>query len=1049
MTMIQALQRLSSEISGTIFDSTNAVIPGAAVTVLNTDINMTRSVRTDGEGHYSVGGLIPGLYTIRAEAAGFGVVIQRRAVVVNDAIRLNITLPVATVTDEVEVRSFPADVDGVALSGVVNEENLHTLPLNGRDLFQLVNLQTGVVPITNGGPNPWAEGATGKAAVQGSRPTMNNLTLDGGDINDPGYNNPAGGPSGSQLGVEAVREFRVLLNSYGAEFGRNGGANVQFVSKSGSNDFHGTLYEFHRNSAVDARNFFDASDNPPLIRHQYGGSLGGPLARNKTFFWGNFEGLAENKSVRSTITVPDLGARAGRLPSASDPSSTADIGVDARVQPLLVLYPEPNGETLGNGTALFRTSRAQETDERYGLLRIDHVMSAGGNLFGRYVIDDGQAAVPFQSTLVPGFDGRRETRNQSFMLGWLDFPKPDLINELKFHFSRIRLAAVPDNQHSVSVSLLPDRPLGGINITGLPLLGNNIVFPVVSASNTFELIDNLTHERGAQKLQIGVDLKRLHLNGPFDVAANGQYRFSDLSAFGIPTFSNNAPLEFFLRAIPLLYIGVSPEAADSNRGYRQSYTGLYAQNAWRIRDRVSLQFGIRWEYWTNPTEVNGRAANIRSVATDVTPTVGPIWERVPLDLFSPRVGVAWSLGSGPAAVVRAGAGVFRDQLWGNIYSNTRFYAPFYKPVLTLFPNFLTPPTVSSLGGLPTPPAGSFGVTYQPDFPYYLKYSLSVRKPVGAQLFMDVAFAGARGIHLPRAGETNLTPRGPVNPNFGSLPFIVTDANSFYNSLQLALTKTMRRNLSLQASYTLSKSIDDQSGIFPSDWVSESGVSQNFFDRTGDRARSSFDRRHVFVANFVYDLPNPQLSNAASAVLRNWQLSGIWTQMSGLPFTANLGTFNNSLTNASNPADRPDLKSGVDPCNTADQRPERWFDASIFRLPLPGQYGNAGRNIMCGPDFASLDVSLTKSFALGDKASLRFRVEMFNAFNRTNLSPPVNTQGAAGFGGNGDAVFVGRRVVGCDPLADASGCGIPATDAGRIFSTAGNSRQFQFALRIIF
>jgi hypothetical protein len=244
-------------------------------------------------------------------------------------------------------------------------------------------------------------------------------------------------------------------------------------------------------------------------------------------------------------------------------------------------------------------------------------------------------------------------------------------------------------------------------------------------------------------------------------------------------------------------------------------------------------------------------------------------------------------------------------------------------------------------------------------------------------------------------------------------------------------------------------VDDQSGVFPSDWVSESGVSQDFFNRTGDRGRSSFDRRHVFISGFQYDLPSWKTSRVASVLFSNWKLSGIWTWMSGLPFTANLGTFNNSLTNANNPADRPDVRQGIDPCKFVLGKPEKWFDSSIFELPAAGHYGNAGRNILCGPDFANADLGLTKTFQLRTGVKLAFRTEVFNAFNRTNFSVPVNTQGAAGFGGNGDAVFVGRQGGSCQLASDPYGCGIPAPDAGRIFSTANNSRQIQFALRLEF
>jgi len=1049
---VNAGQELKTSVSVTILDSSGAVIPNAVVTVTDTAKAVSLSSPANQSGRYQVPGLYPGEHSIHVEATGFQAAERQFSIDAGESISFDITLEVAGTVIHVDVpASTPLlNTEDASVSGVVEPEALHALALNGRDLFQLTALQPGVTLINNGGPNPFGDGGTGKAAFGGARPPMNNSTMDGGDINDPGFNNPAGGPSGAQLGVDAIQEFRVFPANYGVENGRNGGAAIQFTSKSGTSRYHGSGYGFHRNGALDARNFFDIGDNPPLIRHQFGGSLGGPIHLGKTFFFANFEGLRENRSVRTSISVPDSNAHLGLLPSAADPTQLFPFGVDSRVRPFLDLYPLPNGPSLGGGLALFNASRTERTHENFVLARVDHILRGGSNMYARYMIDDGHANVPFQSTLVPGFDGRRETRNQQFMLSWLDVHGSGFVNEVKFDFSRVWLSAVPDSSHPISISLLPNRPLGSINIAGLPLLGNNIIFPVESASNTFQFVDNASYIHGTHLFKYGADIKQLDLNGRFDIAANGQYRFVDLSPYGVPSFSNNAPLEFFLRASPALYIGVDPAAGDSNRGYRQHYVGLYVQDNWKIRRNFSIDLGIRWEYSSNPSEVNGRISNIRSLEKDAAPTVGKIWESVPADLFSPRVGFAWSLGTKPSAVIHGGVGIYRDQIWGNLYSNTRFYAPFYRPVLTQGPNFLTPPDTGTLGGGPTPSPGSFGITYRPDFPYYVKYSLSVQKQLASGTVLEAGYFGARGIHLPRAGEANLTPNmGHVNPNFGSLPIIVTDANSVYHSFQLSVLKTMSRNFQVQTSYTLSKSVDDQSGVFPSDWVSESGVSQNFYNRTGDRARSSFDRRHVFTTNFVYNLPGLGPQNTVSALLSNWQASGIWTMMSGLPFTANLGTFNNSLTNAANPADRPDVKSGADPCKTITGRPDQWFDPTIFKLPAQGQYGNAGRNTLCGPYFANIDLSLSKTVHLKKEVYLQIRVEAFNALNRTNFSMPVNTQGAAGFGGNGEAIFTGRQLNGCQPTTDASGCGMFARDAGRIYSTAGNSRQFQVALRLTF
>src|SRR5262249_38787484 len=334
------------------------------------------------------------------------------------------------------------------------------------------------------------------------------------------------------------------------------------------------------------------------------------------------------------------------------------------------------------------------------------------------------------------------------------------------------------------------------------------------------------------------------------------------------------------------------------------------------------------------------------------------------------------------------------------------------------------------------------------WPYYIQYNLSLQHRLSEHTLVELAYAGSRGIHLVRTGEANLTPRGPRNPQLGSLPLIVTDSNSFYNSFQAGLWRRIAAGLTFRSSYTLSKSIDDQSGPFPSDFVSEPGIAQNFFNRTGDRGRSSFDRRHVFVSSGLYDMPF-RTDGWGLRFVRGWQVGGIVTFMSGPPFTATLGSFNNSGTRAQVIADRPNLKSGFDVCHASLGRPEAWFDPNMFSLPPPGEFGNAGRNILCGPGLKTADLTIVKRTPLKERTNLELRVEFFNAFNHPNFSVPVNTQGPTGGAGvHGDAVFLGRKPA-CNPAQDALGCGIAAPNAGRIFSTATPSRQIQLAARINF
>jgi outer membrane receptor protein involved in Fe transport len=1059
-------QGVSSTIQGTVKDPSGAVITGARVTATSLETGISRSSLTGADGTYHIDGLSEGAYELKVEHPGFkakkltNIVLLVNQEAVLDA-NLDIGSPseVFTITGETPL----VETTTAQMSNVVTATTLSQLPLNGRDLFQLTELQTGVMPSTNGGSSLWSEGNMTKASAQGTRPTMNNVTLDGGDINDPGYNVPPGGPAGAQLGVEAVREFRVVLNSYSAEYGRNGGANVQFVTKSGTNTLHGSVFEFLRNADLDAANFFDTLGKPAFERNQFGATLGGPIVKGHTFFFANYEGLRESKGITSNISVPDDNARLGLLPSANG-SSIVNVGVNPISALFVPLYPKANGSELTNadgvpsGLALFTGSEVQRVREDYAVLRIDQAIGNKDQMFGRYVFDDGVGIFPFQSTAIPGFPGKRPIRNQYLMLSWQRTITNLLLNEAKFNFNRTRYLAETDNSYPLSISLVPDRALGVILIGGLPALGNNLVYPLGTASNTFEGIDNVSWEHQRHSLKFGADVKRMQINGPFDFGTNGEYSFTGSSS----STTSNPTLEAFLQGIPAFYIGTDPTLSDSDRGFRQNYIGIYAQDDWRITSNLTLNLGLRWEYSSIPTEAHGRISNFHDVFTDTAPIVGPLWSSVPLDLWSPRFGFAWSPFGDAKTVVRGGFGIMRDQIWSNLYFDIRFYRPFFGALISESPNFLAPPTsIAALGGS-TSPVGVFGITYNPQFPYYEQWSLNVQHSLGRETVFQIAYVGSDGLHLPRAGEAN--PFEPVlghnlNPNFGSTPLIVTDATSQYNSMQASVQRRFTAGFSFQGSYTYSHSIDTASGPFPSDWVSEPGVSQNFFNLKADRGSSAFDRRNAFIGNLLYDLPfgpgqrwGRGERGTVGKLVGGWRSGLIAQLLSGVPFTPVLG-FNNSLTAGSFPADRPDIKAGVNPCTTVTGNFNQWFEPTIFTLPNTPDangniFGDAGRNSLCGPSLKEFDFSLIKHTAVTEGVNLEFRAEFFNIFNHPNFNVPDNTQGPNGTGGNGDAIFVGRAT-GCNPGTDSLGCGILAGNAGRIFSTVTSSRQIQFSLKLIF
>jgi hypothetical protein len=1040
---------------GTATDQQGALLPGVQITATNTETGASVRAVTDAGGFYRIAGLFPGEYDLRAERASFAVEVRSRIVlaVSQDAV-INFTLRVG-IEEKIYVSAQAPLVESTdsAVSGLVDPTQMRELPLNGRDIFQLVLLQPGVEPTPSAGPSPWQKGGLAKLAVNGQRPTANNFTIDGMDANDPAFNVSPGGASGVLLGVDALEEFRVFTDTYAAEYGRNAGSIIQTVTKSGTNRLHGSLFEFLRNSALDAKNYFDLADQaiPPFQRNQFGGSLGGPIARDRTFFFVSYEGFRERLGITAVATVPDMLAHEGLLPPAppGDPatctlqntSGCVNVGVNPAVMPFLVLAPPPNGPDLGGGVAVFTSSDKRATREDYGLVRIDHAFSGTHSLFGRYIMDDSDSQNPYLSTLVPGFPGESSSRDQFFTLQDQRVFHSDWLNLLAFGFNRTTyLAEVHDTHPGLTIALAPDRPVGVLAITGLTSLGNNFIYPFGSFSNTFQIQDNVAWQRGHHAIKFGGEYRRLEMNGPFDLFVNGEYSFQDLTTdFGIPYFpdSNNHALESFLQGSAFSYLGTNPQLSDSDRGFRQNWLSAYGQDDWRATARLTLNFGLRYEFYSNPTEAENKEVNIINVATDTAPTVGKFFADTPKDLFSPRFGLAWQVAPDQKTVVRLGAGIFRDQIWANLYGNARTLPPFFQAYLALLPPFLNPLN----GPIPAATTANATMTYYPKFPSTIQYNLNLEREVTRDSVFKLIYVGARGNHLVRMGEAN--PYNPVlgqypNPNFGSIIRIVTDAQSFYNSLQSSFEHRTSSGLTLAAHYTWAHSVDDASGAFPSDSVNEAGKSQNLFDRKGDRGRSSFDIRNNLTLNFIDELPfgpgkkfGHDAEGWTAKLIEGWSISGIGSFHSNVPFTPVLG-FDNAGTRSAVNSDRPNLVGnpyqGTCPNGASVGTVTCWFNPAAYALPFHA-FGNAGRNSLVGPDFADFDFAVLKNIPFGEERMVQFRAEIFNIANRPNFAVPTNTEGPNGTGGNGDEVF--------------------APNAGQIFSTVNPSRQIQFGLKIFF
>ena len=1037
-------------VSGTITDPSGAVVPGVNVTVVSQGTGLKRTALTDTAGEYRFAGLPTGNYSLRMEKRGFQSQV-REGVELNSAVdvTINSQLAIGDLSQQTTVSANAVGIDNTTSTsaGLLPEQGLAELPLDNRDLFSAVTLEPGVAPNPSSAPSLLSNGKAGQAAINGIRPNMTNVLIDGMDATDPVWGYSPAGASGFFLGLNELEEVRVLTQTFNAEYGGHGGAVIDMTTKAGGNQFHGSLWELYRDASLDAKNYFDlgASPIPQFVRNQFGAGLGGPLKRNRTFFFVNYEGLRQVQASTAISTVPDALAHQGLLPSAGNPSGCSNatpsgciaIPINPLIQPFLNLLPPSNGPGDGDGTGELITANKGTTREDHGMVRIDHNFSDTHSLFARYTVDDSSALVPYvgtpPGTFVPGFPAFHRARNQYGTVQDRTIFGPQWINEFRFGVNRTTASSSIDNTHpGLSTSLIPGQAFGMIDITGMSLIGNSPFFPLGDFSTVYQVQDQLSRTIGRHTLKFGVEFRRLQENGSLDFGVNGLYSFQDLTPFGLQAFSNNPALEFFLEGVPLSYVGVNPSNANSDRGYRESVASGFARDFVRVNSHLTVNVGLRYDFYSNPTEAFGRESAFPNPATDSAPTIGKLFAGTPLDLLSPQAGFAWNVCGDGKTVVRGGFGIYRDNLPAFLFGADRLLPPFFGLDEFVFPQFLNPQHAAV-----TQPLDVFAITYYPKFPYALQYNLNVEHELARGLILSAGYFGTRGNHLTREAEEN--PFEPAlghryNPNLAS-PLLtdLTDGQSSYNSFQVSVSKRYGHNLFWQASYTLAHSVDDASVDFSVESVNDPPVSQNTFDRKGSRGPSDFDVRNNFVGNAVYDLPGH------GRLLDGWQVSGVASVHSGLPFTPVLD-FDNADVQSLLTAERPNLVgnpyTGVCPNGDRVGSPSCWFNPGAFAVPPAGEFGNAGRNILRGPGVAQFDVSLHKDFAITDREKLTVGAEAYNLFNHPNFGVPSNTQSPLALGGNGDAVF-----------KDAAGNF--ADNAGQILTTVGTGRQIQLAGRFTF
>ncbi len=1016
-------------VSGTVTDVSGGGVGNATVTVTNTQTQVQRTVPTNDRGFYSVPNLLPGKYEVSTSAKGFKTLVRSGITLdVGEEVVVDLQLEVGQVTESVRVTADVPDVEqsSSTLDYTVNSTTVRELPLNGRDWTQLSLLQPGVnandqsnLVVNNQRAN---RGLGTQLAIGGNRPQQNNYRLDGISIND--YSN--GGPGsvlGVVLGVEAVQEFSVITSDAPANYGRTGGGVINAATRSGTDQFHGSAYEFLRNSDLDARNFFDPATIPAFRRNQFGADAGGPIIHNRTFIFGDYEGIRQTLGATQVDTVPSLAARNGQLTSGP-------VTVNPKVQPFLALYPSPNGAMSGD-IGVFTLPTATVTREDFFTTRVDNKFSDRDSLFGTYMFDDGKTTSPdaFNNVLLATL-----SRRQAVILEETHIVSPSFVLTTRGGFSRVvseaprSLSAINPAAADTSLGFIPGQPVGLINVTGLTNFpgGVGAVGEYDFHYNSFQLYEDAFLTKGTHAMSFGAALERIRDNQLGKSNPIGQYIFGSLAAFltDNPT-TFNAPLGDII----------------SPRDMRQTIAAGYFLDNWRIASNLTLNLGLRYEASTVPSEATGKLSNLPSL-TATSPHLGSPYFANPTKLnFEPRVGFAWDPFRTGKTSVHGAFGIFDNLPLPYLFElSSILSAPYFangtiaNPGVGTFPSgafaLLTPATFRYAYIQPNPPRS-----------YVMQWNFNIQRQVSSTTTVLVAYNGSRGVHLPyfindfngvlpaASPQGWLWPstRGRVlNPSVGQISGTLWDSDSEYEAFQAQLTRRLLHGLQGTVSYTLGKSIDSGTSSLASDTFTNS-AQRLWFDPSEGRGLSDFDIRHNLAVNFIWEVPGLASGPApARWLLNGWQFGGLLRASTGTPFTPQIGGDPLGMANSS-AFDRPDVVVGsgcsgslVNPGN-----PSHYIQTQCFVFPTPTtRLGDAGRNILTAPGLLDLDTSLFKNMQIREYLRAQFRAEFFNVLNHPNFAPP--TQNSSLFAANGSRV----------------------ASAGLITSTLTSSRQLQFALKLI-
>ena len=1047
-------QTVSGTILGQVQDQQGAAVGKAEITARSLDTGAIRKTTSEDNGAYQITSVPAGAYEVTATVTGFKTEVRSGInVTVGADVAVNFSMTVGAVSEKVEVTAEAPQVDASSstLGGFVNSTTIRELPLNGRDWLQLSLLQPGV--NINGAQNQTDSGRSQRGnglglSISGGRPTDNAFRIDGIIVNDFANSGP-GSTLRVNMGVDAIREFSVLTNNYSAEYGRGSGGIVNAITKSGTNDFHGSAYYFHRNSALDARNFFDTQDIPAFRRHQFGGAVGGPIKKDKTFFFSNYESLHEIKSLSVADDTLSPNAHNGILCANSACSSTTQVQINPKVQPFLAFFPLPTGPISGN-TGKFLFNPARLGHEEYVIGKVDHYFSAATTFSGSYTYDDTTVSTPDDYNLK---SSSAPARRQNGVLSLQHIFSPSLINNTRAGVTRvyggngIDVNPTLPQYNDPAFGFVPGRPFGQIVVGGVST--NNVPAGLGATGTNLwgytapQVYDDLSWTKGRHSIRTGFNFERIDYNLYGPNGPNGKWTFTSI--------------QNFLQGVPSLFQSDFP-GTDYYRSLRNSVIGGYIQDDFRVRSNLTLNLGVRYEMATVVDEVHNRLANLRSI-TDSQVTVGaPYYNNPTLKNFAPRFGFAWDPFKNGKTAVRGGFGMFDIVPLPYLFTQRiARSAPFLQSGQLSSPPPASFPSQAFQLLVPTTLAATH-IEFNPTRSYRMQWNLNIQRQLTRSLALTAGYVGSSAVRLPHAiEETDEVPPSLVhfstaldsfvfpvpasgtkpqriNPNFGNISVSEWSGQSNYHALQANLVQRPLKGLSYQIAYTWSKSIDNGSSTLSE--ANESGNTRGSawaFCQSCERGVSDYDVPHNFVVNAQYDLPVPAAVKAhalSNTLLGGWQMGGIYTRQSGGPFSLRLVSdqafTGNSLVTGTKGAQPPAYVNapGCNP-NAVTGDINHYVNTNCFAFPAPGQLGNSGRNTLRMPVFRDLDFSVFKNQnLLGEKLKAQFRVEMFNVLNNTNLPARLQTV----FDGTG-------KLVGA--------VGTP------VAPTANAARQIQIGLRLLF